>query len=274
MISSTDMDGEISCLNLAMNKLAESQKRDQSVGNGRYQYGKARYLSGITCFWCHKKGLLQENRPLAKKAGKITVNKEINGSEPSTDWRYKRPEKKNPETKVVNDTTYNFCNKFGLRNLDGSQQYSDDNKKKEEISKLEHYSRNVAATHYENPTYGGILHLVASLFLGSVQKPPGSEVMDARYSTSYSGVEYSWAPKLKRYREDAFICQSVWSDNEYAVFLSNKPHDGMDLDALADNIILSKFPGENEELLGENEFLDLNEGPDPDVGLKFQERQA
>ena len=66
----------------------------------------------------------------------------------------------------------------------------------------------------------------------------------------------------------------MWSDNEYDVFLSNKPHDGMDLDALADNIILSKFPGDNEELLGENEFLDLNEGPDPDVGLKFQERQA
>ena len=93
-VNKLDMDGELSCLNLAMNKLAESQKRDQSVGNGRYQYGKARYLSGITCFWCHKKGLLQENRPLAKKAGKITVNKEINGSEPSTDWRYKRPEKK------------------------------------------------------------------------------------------------------------------------------------------------------------------------------------
>ena len=49
-VNKLDMDGELSCLNLAMNKLAESQKRDQSVGNGRYQYGKARYLSGITCF--------------------------------------------------------------------------------------------------------------------------------------------------------------------------------------------------------------------------------
>ena len=76
-------------------------------------------------------------------------------------------------------------------NSGGIRNYLDDHKTKEEMINLKCSSGNVAATHYENPTYGGILHLVASLFLGSVQKPPGSEVMDSRYSTSYSGVEYS-----------------------------------------------------------------------------------
>ena len=47
------------------------------------------------------------------------------------------------------------------------------------------------------------------------------------------------------YGEDAFTCQSVWSDNEDGVLLGNKTHAVMGLDALAESIISDEFPDDN-----------------------------
>ena len=47
------------------------------------------------------------------------------------------------------------------------------------------------------------------------------------------------------YGEDAFACQSVWSDNEDGVLLGNNPHDVMGLDALAKSIISTEFPDDD-----------------------------
>ena len=66
----------------------------------------------------------------------------------------------------------------------------------------------------------------------------------------------------------------MWSNNEDNVPLSNKPHDVMDLDALSENIISAEFPDDYEELFDANEFIDLKEGPDPEIGLNLQDRQA
>ena len=75
------------------------------------------------------------------------------------------------------------------------------------------------------------------------------------------------------YGKDAFVSQSVWSDNEDDVSLGNKPRDMMGLDALADNIISADFTDDNEKLFNANEFIDLNEYTDPEMGLNFQYRQ-
>ena len=124
------------------------------------------------------------------------------------------------------------------------------------------------------PHGGGILHLTGSMFWGSVQKPPGTEVKYDRDSTSYSSAEQSWAPTEKIYGKDAFVRQSVWSDNKYDILLGNKTHDVMGFDVLYDNIIPDESPDDDEELFEANEFLGLNEYTDPDMGLKFQARQA
>ena len=47
------------------------------------------------------------------------------------------------------------------------------------------------------------------------------------------------------YWEDAFVCQSVWSNNEDDVSLGNKPRDTMGLDKLDENIISDEFPGDD-----------------------------
>ena len=44
----------------------------------------------------------------------------------------------------------------------------------------------------------------------------------------------------------------------------------MGLDALADIIILYKFPDDDEELFDANEFIDRIEDTDPHMGLKLK----
>ena len=66
----------------------------------------------------------------------------------------------------------------------------------------------------------------------------------------------------------------MWSDNEYDMSLSNKLHGVMGLDELSDDIISAEFPDEDVELFDAKEFIDLNTGPDTDMGLNFQARQA
>ena len=114
-----------------MNNLVESQIRGQTGGSGQYQYGKVQDLGLITCFRCHKKWYFQYNSPLVKNSGAISVNEE-----PSTALSYKIPKNGEPETKLVNDTTYNFCNKCGWWNSGGRWHSSDDQKTKEVMSKL------------------------------------------------------------------------------------------------------------------------------------------
>ena len=41
-----------------------------------------------------------------------------------------------------------------------------------------------------------------------------------------------------------------------------------------DNNISSEFTDDDEKLFEANEFLYLNQGPDPDMGLNFQSMQA
>ena len=79
-------------------------------------------------------------------------------------------------------------------NSGGIRNYLDDHKTKEEMINLKCSSGNVAATHYEKPSGGGIFHLMGCLFLASVHKTPDTEVADYRDSTPYSGEEYSGAP--------------------------------------------------------------------------------
>ena len=69
------------------------------------------------------------------------------------------------------------------------------------------------------------------------------------------------------------IIQSVWSDDEYYVWLGNIPHSMVDADTLADNIISDKFPDQDYKLFDVNEFLCLNQGPDLEIVLKFQPSQ-
>ena len=58
------------------------------------------------------------------------------------------------------------------------------------------------------------------------------------------------------------------------MLLNKKPGDVVGLDTLAKNIISAKFPDNNDELFYTNEFLDLNQVSDPDMGLNFQARKA
>ena len=53
-------------------------------------------------------------------------------------------------------------------------------------------------------------------------------------------------PYRKMYGEDKFVCQSVWSNTEDYVTLSNKPYDLMGLEALPDNIISDYFSGDDD----------------------------
>ena len=46
------------------------------------------------------------------------------------------------------------------------------------MSKLKYPAVNVVATYDENPPGGGSLHIMGSLFLGSVQENPGTKVVD------------------------------------------------------------------------------------------------
>ena len=68
--------------------------------------------------------------------------------------------------------------------------------------------------------------------------------------------------------------QSVWYNNEDYVLLGNKPYDMMGLDSLSDNIITAEFTDDDEKFFDVNECIDLNEDNEPDMGLKFQSRQA
>ena len=120
------------------------------------------------------------------------------------------------------------------------------------MSKLKYSAGNIAATNDENPTGGGSLNLMGSLFLVSAQKNPGTGVSDDRNSTSYSGAEYSWEPIENMYGEDTFIRHSVWSENEDDVYLGNKLRDVMVIDSLAENIIPAEFPDDYEELFYAN----------------------
>ena len=97
-----------------------------------------------------------DNCPSENKAGASSGNEETpaTDSETSTAWRYKRPENGDPKTKVVNYTTYTFCNKYGCWNSGVIWNSSDDHNKKEETSKLRSSARNVAATHDDNPPGG------------------------------------------------------------------------------------------------------------------------
>ena len=80
-------------------------------------------------------------------------------------------------------------------------------------------------------------------------------------------------PYRKRYGRDIFICPSVWYNDEYDALIGNKTHDVVGPDELSDNIISSEIPDDGDELFDANEFLDLNQGPDPDMGFNLQTRQ-
>ena len=76
------------------------------------------------------------------------------------------------------------------------------------MSKLKYSAGNVAATHYDNPSGGGSLDIMGSMFMGSVQKTPGTEVADDIESTSCPGplqkrctgkillIFIQWVPKI------------------------------------------------------------------------------
>ena len=50
--------------------------------------------------------------------------------------------------------------------------------------------------------------------------------------------------------------------------------DVMGPDILAENDIAAKFTDNDEELFDANEFIDPNQGPNLDMSLNFQARQA
>ena len=56
--------------------------------------------------------------------------------------------------------------------------------------KIKYSSENVVATHDDNPPGGRSLYMTGSLFLGSTEKHPVTEVTNERESTSYSGAGY------------------------------------------------------------------------------------
>ena len=76
------------------------------------------------------------------------------------------------------------------------------------------------------------------------------------------------------YGEYVFVCQSLLSGNKHDVLLDKKNLDVMGIDTIYDNIISDESLDEDEYSFDANEFLDLNENTDPDMVLKFQDRQA
>ena len=62
----------------------------------------------------------------------------------------------------------------------------------------------------------------------------------------------------------------MWYDDEYDVSLDNTLCDVVGPDLLAENYISAVFTNGDDELFHANEFLDLNKGHDPDMGLKLQ----
>ena len=81
------------------------------------------------------------------------------------------------------------------------------------MSKLKYSAGYIAATHDESHPGEEVLHLMGRLFLGSVQKAPGTGVKldytDDINLILYSGTEIFWSPKWERYGEDTFVLQSV-----------------------------------------------------------------
>ena len=55
--------------------------------------------------------------------------------------------------------------------------------------------------------------------------------------------------------------------------LGNIPCGMVGPDALADNVISAEFPDYDDKLFDANEFLNLNQVPDSDIGLNFHSRQ-
>ena len=53
---------------------------------------------------------------------------------------------------------------------------------------IKYSAGNVVVIHDKNPPGEGRLHIMGSLFWGSVQETPGTEFADERESTSYSGA--------------------------------------------------------------------------------------
>ena len=70
------------------------------------------------------------------------------------------------------------------------------------------------------------------------------------------------------------FCRSVWSDDEDDVYLGNNPHYVVGLDAISDHIISVEFPDDDDDLFEASKFINLNQGPEPDMGLNFQSRQT
>ena len=56
--------------------------------------------------------------------------------------------------------------------------------------------------------------------------------------------------------------------------LSNKPREVMGLDTLANNIISAKFSNDGDKFSGANEFISINQGPNPEMGLNLQSSRA
>ena len=62
------------------------------------------------------------------------------------------------------------------------------------MSKIRSSAGNLVTAQYENHSGGGSLYLMGSLFGVSVQKTSGTEVVENRESTYYSGAKYLQAP--------------------------------------------------------------------------------
>ena len=56
--------------------------------------------------------------------------------------------------------------------------------------------------------------------------------------------------------------------------LGNTPIGMVGPDKITDNVIPAEFPDEDEKFFDANEFINLNQGPDPDTSLNFQDRKA
>ena len=62
----------------------------------------------------------------------------------------------------------------------------------------------------------------------------------------------------------------MWCNDKDDVLLGNTFREVVGPDVLADNFISSNFSNDGDKLSDWNEYINLNQGPNPDMGLNYQ----
>ena len=93
-------------------------------------------------------------------------------------------------------------------------------------------------------------------------------------SIYYSITESLWEATGESYVKETFIHQSVWSDDEDDMSVCDTLLYMVVACVIPDNEVAAKFTNKDDSFFDVNEFLGMNQCPNPDTSLNFQARQS